>query len=55
VGKRIIQIPSADGCAYVYDADEKALRKICGVEKPEGIPEDALETMRMIGLSVKTE
>jgi hypothetical protein len=54
VGKHIIQIPSADGYVYVYDADKKTLRKICDVEKPEDIPEDVLETMRMISLSVKT-
>jgi hypothetical protein len=55
MGKHIIQIPSADGCVYAYDADRKTLQKICGIENPEDIPVDVLETLRIINAHIKTD
>jgi hypothetical protein len=52
MGKHVIQIPSADGCICVYDADRKTLRKICGTERMEDIPEDAQETLDAVNLRV---
>jgi hypothetical protein len=50
MGKHILQIPSADGRVYAYDADRKTLCKICDIEKPEDIPEDVMETLNAAGL-----
>jgi hypothetical protein len=54
MGKYSIQIPSADGCVYVYDADNKTLWKICDIEKPEDIPADVKETLRDLDIHIKT-
>jgi hypothetical protein len=53
MGKHVIQIPSEDGCVYVYDADKKTIRKICDIEKPEDLPADVKETLRSINLYVE--
>jgi hypothetical protein len=52
MGKHIIQIPSADGCTYVYDTDEKTLQKICDIGSAKDIPEDVKETLRTARLYV---
>jgi hypothetical protein len=54
LGKHVIQIPSADGCAYVYDVDRKTLRKICNIEKLDDIPEDVKETLDAVNLRIAT-
>jgi hypothetical protein len=54
MGKHVIQIPSEDGCVYVYDTDKKTMRKICDIEKLEDIPQDVKETLRNINLYVET-
>jgi hypothetical protein len=54
MGKHVIQIPSADGCIYVYDVDRKTLRKICDIEKLDDIPEDVKETLDAVNLHIAT-
>lgn len=52
MSRHILQIPSADGCVYLYDADRKTLQKQCDVKKPEDAPEDVKETLLVAGLCV---
>jgi hypothetical protein len=53
MGKHTVQIPSSDGCIYIYDADRKTIRKVCDIEKPEDIPADVRETLRVAGLPIE--
>jgi hypothetical protein len=52
MGKHIIQIPSEDGCVYVYDTDEKIIQKISEIKRIKDIPEDVRETLRIANLCV---
>jgi hypothetical protein len=54
MGKHILQIPSADGCIYLYDADRRTLKKLCEIAKPEDAPADVKETLLAAGLCVRT-
>jgi hypothetical protein len=54
MGKHVIQIPSEDGCLYVYDTDKKTMQKICDIKKLEDIPKDVRETLSRAGLCVDT-
>jgi hypothetical protein len=54
MGKHIIQIPSVDGCLYLYDADKKTLRQVRDMEKEDDIPADVKETLRIVNLRVET-
>jgi hypothetical protein len=53
MGKHVIQIPSEDGCLYVYDVDKQTLKKLCDIERLEDIPADVLETLNMANLRVR--
>lgn len=50
MGKHILQIPSVDGCLYIYDADRKVIQKLCDVKRLEDIPPDVRETLSRANL-----
>jgi hypothetical protein len=54
MGKHVIQIPSEDGCVYVYDTDKKTLQRISDIKKTQAIPRDVRETLDRAGLCADT-
>jgi hypothetical protein len=54
MGKHVLQVPSADGFIYIYDADRKTLQKIHDIDKLGDIPEDVMETLNAANLRVET-
>jgi hypothetical protein len=54
MGKHVLQIPSDDGCIYIYDVDTQTLRKLCGITASYLIPDDVKQTLERASLPVKT-
>jgi hypothetical protein len=52
MGKHTLQIPSADGCVYVYDVDTQTVKKVCDIVAAKEIPADVWETIKAAKLAV---
>lgn len=40
MGNNIIQIPSDDGCVYIYNFDTGKAQKLCDIGSPKDFPDD---------------
>jgi hypothetical protein len=43
--KNVIQIPSDDGCVYVYDVDTARLKKICDIVAEKDVPQNVRDIL----------
>jgi hypothetical protein len=45
MGKNVIQIPSDDGCVYVYDLDANKLKKVCDIFSERDVPDNVRDIL----------
>jgi hypothetical protein len=55
MGKYVLQIPTDDGCVYVYDIETQLLRKVCDITRIDAVPEVVKETLSKAHLFVKVK
>jgi hypothetical protein len=48
MGNNTVQIPSSDGCVYVFNLDTGKAQKICDIEAPKDFPSDVKEKIALL-------